>query len=386
MKRSLKTKMRIRFVLLALVSLLLIQSVIVGVSIYHNYQDLVTKSDMLISQIHNSPSGMSRYFSVKIPAGKGAVYPDAVQHVTITPEEAAAFARRALEKNREKGFVEGYRYRVYRNESGTKIYFLFRESGMEMCRAAAENMILVSLLGLLTIGAVLIPVSGWVVKPLVENHSKQKQFITAAGHQLKTPLTVISTNAQLLETEIGQNQWLEGIEKQVVHLTQMTCDLVALSKAEEYDNPLVRESFSFSDALRDVLETYEVIAKQKGLRMEHILADGITYSGNQAEIQQLFQILLENACKYTSGNGTIRVMAKRTLRGVDLRVANTAQMLPGEDTKTLTQRFFRGKNAAGKAGFGLGLSIAQAIANRHNGRLTVTAATEGEFCVEVVLH
>ena len=102
MKNTLKRKLRIRFVLLAMISLLLVQCVIVGVSIYHNYQDLVTKSDMLISQLHNHPSGASRYFSVKIPAGNEAIYPDAVQHISITADEATALTQRALAKKQEK--------------------------------------------------------------------------------------------------------------------------------------------------------------------------------------------------------------------------------------------------------------------------------------------
>jgi len=112
MKKSLKTKLRIRFVLLAMAGLMLIQGVIVCVSIYQNYQDLVSKSDMLISQLHSNFSGSSRYFSVRIPAEKDAVYPDVLQHVSITPEKAASFAWRALGKNQEKGFLDGYRYHI----------------------------------------------------------------------------------------------------------------------------------------------------------------------------------------------------------------------------------------------------------------------------------
>lgn len=386
MKMTLKTKLRIRFVLLAMLSLLLIQSGIVGVSIYNNYHDLVTKSDMLISQLYNNPSGGSRYFSVKIPAGKNTVYPDVVQHVSVSAEDAAVFARCALSQNREKGFVEGYRYHIYQNESGSKIYFLSRESSVEMFRTAAENMIWVSLMGLLAIAAVLTPVSGWVVKPLVDNHNKQKQFITSASHELKTPLTVISTNAQLLKTEIGQNDWLDGIEKQVTNLTKLTHDLVTLSKAEEYDQPFLREDFPFSDALRDVAETYEVIAKQKGILFACETQKEIVYSGSKEEVQQLIQILLDNACKYCPAGGIIRVESKRNFHGVILSVVNTSDYLPEKNDRLLLQRFQRGQNAAGKTGFGLGLSIAEAIANRHNGHLTVSAAAQNTFRVEVVLR
>ena len=386
MKRSLKTKLRIRFVLLAMISLFVIQSLIVCVSIYHNYRDLVTKSDILIAQLRSEPSGSNRYFSVKIPAGKDAVYPDAVQHVSVTAEDAADFSHRVLEKGQDKGFLEGYRYHIYRNESGTKIYFLYRASSIDMCKAAAENMLLVSFISFLAVGVLLIPVSAWVVKPMVENHKKQKQFITAASHELKTPLTVISTNAQLLETEIGENQWLSGIQKQIDHLTRMTGDLVALSKAEEYVEPIDRERFSFSGALGEVVATYESIIKQKCLRLEQIHEEELLYTGNKTEMQHLMRILLDNGCKYCPADGVIRIEAKKCFQGLRLIVENTTEPLDEDQGQRLVRRFCRGENATGKPGFGLGLSIAETIAARHNGNLTVSTATKGVFRVEVVLR
>jgi len=386
MKQTLKTKLRIRFVLLAMLSLLVVQSVIVGVSIYHNHRDLLEKSDMLISQLRNNPSGTSRYFSVRIPAEKDTVFPDAVQHVSVTAEEVTAFARRALAQNREKGFVDGYRYRIYQNESGTKIYFLFRESSIEMYKLASENMIWVSLLGSLVVCTVLVFVSGWVVKPLVDNHNKQKQFITAAGHELKTPLTVISTNAQMLAMEIGQNEWLDGIEKQIGLLTQLTHELVVLSKAEEADQPLVRESFSLCHAVQDEAAVFEALAKQKNIQIRCVVPSDLAYYGNKAQIRQLLRILLDNACKYSTDDGFIHISAKQIIHGVQIAVTNSCKPLDGEERKALLQRFYRGQNAAGKPGFGLGLSIAETIVNRHNGQLSVSATTEGEFFVEVRLR
>lgn len=384
MKRSLKTKLRIRFILMAMLSLFLIQSLIVGVSIFNNYLDLVKKSDMLISQLHNNPTVAVRYFSVKIPQGKDTAYPDVVQHVSITAENAASLTQRALAMKRTNGFLEGYRFRIYQNENGTKIYFLLRESSIEMFWTAAENLMWVSFAGLIVIGVLLIPLSGWVVQPIVENHRKQKVFITSAGHSLKTPLTVISANAQLLESEIGSSQWLEGIQKQVGHLTQMTQDLLTLSRTDEYENPLVRDSFSLSDVFEDMLEAYRVIAKQKGIQLDYLPQENLTYSGSEAEVQQLIQILLDNACKYCLEDGYIRITTKRNFHGVHISVANTARLQRDEKTDLL-QRFQRGQNAAGIPGFGLGLSIAKAIADRHNGALTISN-TADTFRVEVVLR
>lgn len=385
MNFTLKTKLRIRFVLLALLGIFVLLSTIVSISIYNNYRDMVDKSDMIISGLHHNPSNHIRYFSVKIPAGRDVTYPDVVQHVSVTADVADQYARRALDSGKDRDFLEGYRYGIYRNENGIRIYFLSRESSIEMCKAAAENLILVSVCGMLGVGLLLIPLSGWVVAPLLENHRKQKQFITAASHELKTPLTVISTNAQLLALEIGNNDWLDGIQKQVAHMTRMTHDLVSLSKAEEYDNPLVREQFAFSDTLDDVVKTYQVLVSQKNIQLTRTIQEAIMYSGSIAEVQQLVRILLDNACKYCPEGGSIQINAKRAFHGVQLSVTNTAEKLTDEDAQALPLRFYRGKNATEATGFGLGLAIADAIAKRHNGQLTVSAK-QGEFHAEVVLR
>jgi len=386
MKRTLKNRLRIRFVLISMLSLFLFQTVIVGVSMFHNHRDLVNKSDMLISQLHSHPSGGNRYFSVRIPAEKDTMYPDVIQNVSVTAQEATEYARRALAQQREKGFLDGYRYHIYRNESGWKLYFLSRESSIEMCRNAAKNMIGVSMAGLAVIGILLIPVSGWVVNPLVQNHRKQKEFITSAGHALKTPLTVIHTHAQLLQSEIGDNLWLEGIQKQTEHLTRMTHGLVALSKAEEWDHPLCRQRFSFSETLREAAEPYEILADQKGIRMETNVPEDLEYTGNREEIRQLLLLLLDNACEYCPEGGTIRLQAKHTFHGVGFSVSNPAPDLAGQDGSAFVGRFFRGQNATGKKGFGLGLSVADAIVRRHNGHFSVFVTPEGDFRVEILLR
>lgn len=386
MKPSLKTRLRIRFVLFSMLGIFLLLSAIVSVSIWNNYHDMTEKSDMIISQLHNSPNGSIRYFSVKIPSGTETVYPDLVQHVSVTPGEAQELAVKALKSGKEQGYLSGYRYRIYRNDNGVRIYFLSRSASLEMYKTAGINLILVSLVGLLITGGVLIPVSGRVVAPLLENHKKQKEFITAASHELKTPLTVISTNAQLLELEIGKNVWLDGIQKQTGSLTQMTNDLVTLSRAQEYDNPLIRERFSFSDAVGEVVETYEAFAKNKAIEITAVLPDIPSYSGCKAEVQQLTRILMDNAYKYCPEGGRIQIQANRYRSGIRMIIRNTALQLKVSDAQTLTQRFHRGKNTEGVSGFGLGLSIGEAIALRHNGYLRVSTRTTGEFCVEVVLR
>lgn len=381
-----KRKLQLRFVALSMAALLLLQGLIVSISIYYSYAQMVQKSDLILSQLQENPSANVRFFSVKLHPGKGAVRLDTVQHVSVTPEQAGAYAKNALETQQEQGFVDEYRFRILRNDGGMRIVFLSRASSIEMHRTAAENLIWVSLAGLAVMGILLSMVSGWVVTPLLENQRKQKQFITAASHELKTPLTVISTNTQMLQTEIGDNPWIDGILQQTAHLTQMTNTLVSLAKADEYEHISEKTAFSLPEAVKDALEPYKTLAEQKSICLTVALPDDFSYKGNENEIRHLVRILLDNALKYCPELGKIAISLRQTAQGGQLCVRNTADNISVKEAAVLTQRFYRGQNSAGKDGFGLGLSIAQSIAAHHNGKLTVSLPSSSEFLAEVTLR
>ena len=384
MKMTLKRKLQLRFVLLSMAALLVLQGVIVSFSIWHSYRDMASKSDVILSQIRENPSSNFRYFSVKVHPGKSSIRIDTIQNVSVTPAQAGEYAKQALHANSDNGFIDSYRYQIYDSQEGMRILFLSRHSSIEMHRSASAGLIWISVGGLGVMCVVLSLLSGVVVKPLVENHNKQKQFITAAGHQLKTPLTVIRTQGQLLQCEIGENEWLDGILAQAEQLTTMTNDLVTLAKAEEYDNPVKLQSFCLATATAELVDIYTTTAEKKHITLDSIIPEKLEYQGSEQELRQLIGILLDNACKYCPDNGQITLCLKEESHGVSLSVSNTAI---GLDTppNALTQRFFRGENATGKEGFGLGLSIAQAIAQRHKGKLTLSVAKDS-FRVYVMLR
>lgn len=234
--------------------------------------------------------------------------------------------------------------------------------------------------------ALLILISGWVVQPLVENHRKQKEFITSASHQLKTPLTIIGADAQLLRAEIGDSEWIDGILSQVEHLTEMTHQLVALSKAEEYADPVVKETFALSETTQDILDTYAGLSENSGKLLQQDIQPDITYCGNENEICHLLTTLLDNAFKYCPAGGQIRLSLQQHRQDIRLTLTNTVTDLDEVDIASLAQRFRRGSNAAQIKGFGLGLSIAQAIAARHGGKLSIERKENDLFQVTVTLH
>ena len=381
---KIKRKLQLRFVLLALAGLVLLQSAIVGFSVWHNYQDMVAKSDTIIGQLRDNPSASFRYFTVKVHPGKGAIKIDTMQNVSVTPEQAGAYTKTALHAGEDRGFVDGYRYHIYTGDTGMRILFLSRHTSLEMYRSTTQGLIWISVGGIVLMAIILSLLSGVVVDPLVINQQKQKAFITAAGHQLKTPLTVIRTQTQLLQLEIGENQWLDGILAQTDQLTDMTEKLIALAKADEYDNaPVVREVLC-SRLVTELTDIYMATATKRGFSVECDITDALTVKGSEEELRQLVAILLDNACKYCPEGGKITISLKKERRGCRLTVSNTAAISEA-NANQFTQRFFRGENAAGKEGFGLGLAIAEAITQRHKGKLTITTAAD-LFCVTVMLY
>lgn len=378
--KKLKRRLQLRFVLLAMAALLVLQCAIVGMSLWGSHRELVQTSDVLLEQLRKGAGENTHSFSVSVHPGKGTVKLDTRHNITISQQQAGELTRQALHSGKDKGFAGTYRYHIYRSENGVRLFFLSRSASIEMLRSSAAQLILVSLVGLALMAVLLTLVSGWVVRPLVENQQRQKEFITAAGHQLKTPLAVISADAQLLQTEIGENQWVSGILEQVDQLTDMTNALVTLAKADEAEVVARKETVDLSQLTRQVLDSF----KGLGREVDAQIPPNLTCNGDFRELRQLLLVLLDNSFRYCPGEGSIRLRLEQTVDQLLLTVENTAPGLTG-DARQYIGRFYRGENAAGTAGSGLGLSIAEAIVRHHKGKLTIRTANE-VFSVTVGLR
>lgn len=233
--------------------------------------------------------------------------------------------------------------------------------------------------------AILIAVSGKVVEPIVKNRQKQKEFITSASHELKTPLTVIHADAQLLETDIGENEWLTDIIKQTNYMTEMTNRLVYLARAEEQEQNFVKIDFPISDLAEDIAVTYFAVAQSSGKKYKSDIAKNITYCGDEKAIRELMTALLDNAFKYSTSGGLITVTLASEGRGVRFAVENTVSQINPEQLASFTERFFRTDTSDKVKGFGIGLSIAKAVAEAHKGKLTVELPKENVIKITAVL-
>lgn len=383
--KRIKRKLQRNFVLLSLAALTLLLSVVFLVNALLSWQDQTRKADLMIREIMNGSDAASRYFSVSGVPEKGMIRVEKMNNLSLTEEKALKLAEDVLQRGWEEGYASDFRYRVFRKDNAVRILFLLRTTSIEMFRSSMLTLGIVMGSGLLLAALILILVSGRVVKPLTDNHKRQKEFITGAGHELKTPLTVMRTDAALLEAETGENEWLQDLNVQIDRMAKMTERLVTLARAEELEED-AKSLFSLTDAANDLLESYRAILLSHQRELKTAIQENISIVGDERSIRELLAILLDNADKYCPAGGQIEILLEKKHHSAVISVKNTAEnAVPGEKA-FLTERFARGKNAGGKAGFGLGLAIAAAVVENHQGSLRVSVPEENIFSVTCTLR
>ena len=389
MKSSMKRHLQFRFVFLSVIALIILQSCIVAFSMYRSYIQMTLRADQIIKLTSTSPDspeiGDARYFSVIYDFKNKAFEIDLTHTSLVTQGAAIEYAKEVINERTEKGYTGIYRYLVHRGKDQIHITFLSRSLPMEAYQSNSRTLILISILGITIMTVILVAVSGIVVDPIVKNRQNQKEFITSASHQLKTPLTVIHADAQLLESEIGENQWLSDIIKQTKHMTEMTHRLVYLARAEEQDGFFVKIDFPISDMAEDIADSYRFVAQNSGKNFECNIQKGISYCGDEKAIRELMTVLLDNAFKYSTGSGTIIARLAAEGRGVRFDVENAVTKINPQQLESFTHRFYRADNSDKIKGFGIGLSIARVVTEAHKGKLTIELSKENTIRISAVM-
>ena len=216
------------------------------------------------------------------------------------------------------------------------------------------------------------------IDPVVRSARQQKQFITDASHELRTPITVVATSLRVLEMETGKQKWIDKAQAQTEKLTELVNSLVTLSRMDEEDSPLNMEDFAVSDAVEETTESFRDFAQSKGHELEISVTPGITYRGDEYAVRQLVSILLDNAVKYAVPDTPITISLEKTRRGVVLRTSNRCADPEHIDAARLFDRFYRADPSRSETGgFGIGLSIARGIAEGHRG--SIRAEVRGDL-------
>jgi two-component system sensor histidine kinase CiaH len=222
---------------------------------------------------------------------------------------------------------------------------------------------------LIIIFALIILFSKKAVKPIAESYEKQKQFITDANHELKTPLTLVLANLDIVEAETGKNEWLDDIRVECERMNDLVRQLVILTKTDETETPLSFAPFTISDMAMDMLSEFAPLAAGRELHLLSKVQPGIVYNGDESAIRHVFSILLENAIKYCDEGGKIEFTLQGKRRPV-ITVENSCKEVNTIELKRLFDRFYRADKArVFTGGFGIGLSIAKSIVHRHHGEI-----------------
>ena len=255
----------------------------------------------------------------------------------------------------------------------------------------ARNFFFISLLvafGSLVVVTVLVAVfSKRAIRPAVENMERQKRFIVDAGHEIKTPLAIISANTEVIEMLDGGNEWLESIKHQTKRLSDLVQRLLKLAKMEdEVIQEMVVTEFNISDAVADTAEPFITLAKSKNKDIELDIAEGLRFTGDEASVRELVSILTENAVKYAVENTTIKISLSRHGRETHLSVFNKGEPISEESLERLFDRFYREDSSRTRetGGSGIGLSIARSIVTAHKGSIS-TKNTDGGILFTAVL-
>ena len=316
----------------------------------------------------------SRYFIV-IQNTDGELYLGAGSKETeYSQEELLSIAEGVLASNSDSGYKGDYLYRVTDKEDGSRVaVFLNCESK----KAEVISLALISLgacvAGVLLSLLLVALLSKRAIKPMMDNIEQQKRFITDAGHELKTPLTVISANMDVLSMDIGRNEWVQSTQKQVANMRKLVNELVYLSRMDEADSHLEKSVVDLSKAVRDVAAPFEGMAEWGGKNLKLNIENDIKISGDEAALRRLVSTLCENAVKHAPEDSDIQISLTQSGKSVMFTTENAMKEPLGEDALNhLFDRFYRGDESRSKeenSGFGIGLSIARAITEKHGGTI-----------------
>ena len=329
---------------------------------------------------------MTRYFAVVYDSDGDALRVFSDYIATVSAQQALYYASDALSTGHMQGYYGDYRYCVKSGAAASAVIFLNASPEQQSMKTLLTVSLMVAAASLLLGFALVAAFSKKAIAPYVRNMELQKQFITDAGHELKTPLTSISTSADVLKMENGDNEWVDNIQKQTVRMSKLVKNLVTLSRLDEGVPLPDMTEFSLSDAAWEAAEPFTMRAKAQGKSFSQSISPGLAMKGDMAAVQQLISILLDNAFKYSDENGEIRLSLYPQHKNNIIEVYNTCPPDSLGDIDRFFDRFYRADSSRKyDGGTGIGLAIAKATAQALGGSINAETADGRSIVFKVIL-
>ena len=321
----------------------------------------------------------TRYFVLEYTEDGTLIRSDLGHIAAVTESDLTPYLQAAQDRGAGYGFLSGYKYTVVQLDNHRQMA-VFLDDSQEM--QSVEKFAVYSVAAMIVctglVYCIVVLCSKKAVAPVAESVKRQKQFITNASHELKTPITVIVTCLKLLEMEVGPQKWIDKARIQTDKLKELVNSLVSLARLDEQEGPKRHSSFAVSDAVLETAESFRELAENTNHRLEIQIAPNLTYAGDEYAIRQLVSILLDNAIKYAPQDTDISLVLEPRKRGIALRTENVSAAPLEENLDRWFDRFYRDDPARNEqtGGFGIGLSIARAIVENHNGNIHAVKKSE----------
>ena len=299
-------------------------------------------------------------------------------------DEIKNYAIEVSKRNSDEGYIGNYIYKVRKiGINGKEVTLIESESTIKELKTTIIISIVVGVLGLITIYIIAKKISKTIVKPVADSFEKQKQFVSDASHELKTPLAVIEANADVLQDKVGDNKWISYIQNEVQSMNKLVNDLLVLARMEK-TNTINSQKFNLSKEVQMSVSVFESIIYEKNIKLETNINDGIEFNGEKEDIKHIISILLDNAIKHTKENGKIIVNTLKEKNNIKIEVKNQGEPIPEEEREKIFERFYRVDKARNRneKRYGLGLSIAKGIVEKYKG--TIEASSKDGFTSFIV--
>lgn len=306
---------------------------------------------------------------------------------TYSSDTITYIAQAIIEKGETSGLYNNMMFEATVDDLSTVIVIIDISNDMSLVKNMLSISTVIIILSIIFVLIFTYYLSKWAIKPMQNAFENQQRFISDASHELKTPLSVISANADVLESEIGNNKWLDNIKSQSSIMSKLVHDLLDLAKTDETAANIIKTQFDLSSTILNKALEFECTAFESGKTFEQDITPDINYIGHEDSIKQLITILIDNAIKHSSPNGLIRVTLTVAGNKKIFQVYNTGNTIKNSEKDKIFNRFYRSDVSRNRAtgGYGLGLSIAKAIVDMHNGTISVDGEEDKWISFTVVL-
>ena len=354
---------------------------------YFNYKNTISTVNLMMDRVENgnmrkNPNAKPEDEKIDIPLNIDGLYSITIENSKIisntdisNDESIQEYAVKVSGKNRENGIIGKYVYKVRKIKENTIVVTLMENEDVILhIKLIFILSIVEGIIAVIIIYIISKKLSQIIVNPVKETLEKQKEFISDASHELKTPLAVIEANVDVLENETGSNKWIEYIQNEVESMNKLVNELLLLAKMENLNNTEENIQFDVSKETEIVVSMFESMAYEKKIKINTNIQEDIYMKGNKEDIQHVLSILIDNAIKHTLSEKDVIVELIKEKNELIFEVKNMGEPIPKEEREKIFERFYRidkSRNRNEKR-YGLGLAIAKTIVQKYNGNIEVS--------------